>query len=145
MYEDNEARQRVVLLHHQKGYVRENMNPTDKDLQRHANILDPMKWVGRFLSCEYSRLGRKTIEGELCEGFETTDHAFTGEDVPPELEIDSIVGRIWVSVETGYPVLLEAEFEGKYSGNASIDQFQWDVELDASVFEPNIPPDYEQM
>ncbi len=23
-----------------------------------------------------------------------------------------------------------------------IDQFQWDVELDPSLFEPNIPPDY---
>ena len=26
-----------------------------------------------------------------------------------------------------------------------MDQFQWDVELDPSLFEPNIPPDYEQM
>ncbi|MHC4170875.1 MAG: hypothetical protein ACYSWQ_28390 [Planctomycetota bacterium] len=41
--------------------------------------------------------------------------------------------------------MLESEFEGKYSGKTSFDQFQWDVELEPSVFEPNIPPDYEQM
>ena len=144
MYEDNEARQRVVLLHGKKAYVKEKTTPTDKGRQRHADIMDPTKWVERFLACEYRELGRRTIEGVLCEGLETTDPAFTGEDVA-ELPVDSIVGRIWVSVDTGYPVLLEAEFEGEYSGNASIDQIQWDVELDAGVFEPNIPPDYEQM
>lgn len=144
MYEDREARQRVVLLHGKKAYVKEEMTPTDKGQQRHADMMDPTKWVERFLSCEYSELGQRTIEGVLCEGLETADSAFTGEDAA-DLPIDSIVGRLWVSTETGYPVLLEAEVKGQYSGNASIDQFQWDVELDASIFEPNIPPDYEQM
>ncbi|MBL7188643.1 MAG: hypothetical protein ISS70_20150 [Phycisphaerae bacterium] len=144
MYEDREARQRVVLLHGKKAYVKEKTTPTDKGQQRHADIMDPTKWVERFLSCEYSELGRRTIEGSLCEGLETTDSGFTGEDAA-ELPIDSLVARLWVSAETGYPVLLEAEFKGQYSGNAAIDQFQWDVELDTSVFEPNIPPDYEQM
>ena len=27
----------------------------------------------------------------------------------------------------------------------TIDQFQWDVELEAGIFEPNIPPDYERI
>ena len=27
----------------------------------------------------------------------------------------------------------------------TMNQFQWDVELEAGVFEPNIPPDYKQM
>lgn len=144
-YEDREARQRVVLLHGKKAYVKEQTTPTDKGQQRHADIMDPTKWVERFLSCEYSELGQRTIEGVLCEGLETTDPGFTGEDAPDDLPINSIVGRLWVSVETGYPVLLEAEYEGKYSGNASIDQFQWDVELEAGIFEPNIPADHDQM
>ncbi|MHC4626666.1 MAG: hypothetical protein ACYTDV_06765 [Planctomycetota bacterium] len=144
MYEDNEARQRVVLLHGKKAYVKEETNPTDEGRQRHADLMDPTKWVGRFLLCEHSELGRKTIDGVLCEGLETTDPGFTGED-SAELPVESIVGRIWVSLETGYPVLLEAEFEGKLSGSATIDQIQWDVALEASIFEPNIPPDYEQM
>ena len=142
MYEDIEARQRVVLLHGQKGYVKEKMTPTDKEQQILADMMDPRKWVENFLSCKYSELGRKTIEGVLCEGRETTDPGFIGVDVPDDLLIESLVARLWVSVETRYPVLLETESEG---GSASVDQFQWDVELDASIFEPNIPPDYEQM
>ena len=144
MYDDREAGKRVVLLHGQKAYFEEKTTPTDKGRQRNADMINPTKWLERFLSCEYSKLGRGTIEGVLCEGIETTDPAFTGEDAA-DLQIDRIVGRLWVSVETGYPVRLEVELEGKYSENASIDQFQWDVELEASVFEPNIPPDYEQM
>ena len=144
MYDDREARQRVVLLPGKKAYMKEQTTPTKKGQLRHADMMDPTKWVERFLSCGYSELGQRTIEGVLCEGLETPDPGCAGEGAD-EFQIDSIVGRLWVSVETGYPVLLEAEFEGQHSGNASIDQFQWDVELDANVFEPNIPPDYEQM
>ena len=43
MYEDREARQRVVLLHGQKGYVKEKMTPTDKEQQRLADRMDPRK------------------------------------------------------------------------------------------------------
>jgi hypothetical protein len=144
MYDDREAGQRVVLLHGKKGYVKEKITLTEKGQQKHDGAMDPRRRVERFLSCEYSELGRRTIEGVLCEGLETTDSGFTGEDAA-ELPIDSLVAHLWVSAETGYPVLLEAEFKGQYSGSATIDQFQWDVELDASVFQPNIPPDYEQM
>lgn len=145
MYEDREERKRVVLLHEQKAYVKEVMKLTEDDQRILTNLMNPAKWVENFQSCDYSELGQKTIEGVLCEGFETTDLAFHGEDVPPELSIDRIVAHLWVSVETGYPVLLEAEFEGKFSGKTSFDQLQWDVDLEPSVFEPNIPPDYEQM
>ena len=48
----------------------------------------------------------------------------------------------WVSVETGYPVKLEADIVAN-NGNLHIemmmDQFLWDVELDESVFKVDIP------
>jgi hypothetical protein len=135
----------VVLLHHQKAFVKEEMKLTEDDQQILTDMMNPTKWVENFQSCDYSKLGQKTIEGVLCEGFETTDQAFTGQDVPPELKIDSIVAHLWVNVETGYPVLLEVEFEGMFSGKTSFDQFQWDIELEPSVFEPKIPSNYEQM
>ena len=145
MYEDREERKRVVLLHKQKGYVKEEMKLIEEEQQILTDMMNPTKRVQNFLSCDYSELGKKTIEGVLCEGFETTDPAFIGVDVPPDLPIESLVAHLWVSVETGYPVLLEAEFEGTFSGKASLSQFQWDIELEPSVFEPNIPPDYKQM
>ena len=142
MYGDIDARTGVVVLHNRKGYVRETLS--EGNLQEHAGWVDPKAWVQKFLSCEHTKLGQKTTEGILCEGIETTDPALNREAVD-HLQIDSLVGRLWVSVETGYPVLLESEFTGKYSGESVMDQFQWDVELDASIFEPNIPADYEQM
>ena len=141
MYCDTVARTRVVVLHGRKGYVRETL--PDRDSQQHPGW-DPKNWVQKFLSCEYRKLGEKTINGVLCEGTETTDPTLVGEGAS-YFQIDSLIARLWVSVETGYPVLVESEFTGQYSGEMVIDQIQWDVELEASVFEPNIPPDYEQM
>jgi len=55
--------------------------------------------------------------------------------------------RLWVNAETEYPVLFESKISAEAEGEAIssegvMDQFQWDVELDPSIFEPNIPPDY---
>jgi hypothetical protein len=57
---------------------------------------------------------------------------------------------LWVSAETGYPVLYESKMSGEYEGQvweseSVTDQFQWDVELNPGIFEPNIPPDYERI
>ena len=141
MYCDTVARTRVVVLHGRKGYVRETL--PEGDAQQHPGW-DPKNWVQKFLSCEYRKLGEKTINRLLCEGIETTDPTLVGEGAN-YFQIDSLAARLWVSVETGYPVLVESEFTGQYSGESVIDQIQWDVELDASIFEPNIPPDYEPM
>ena len=63
--------------------------------------------------------------------------------------MDSLTARVWVSVETGYPIQYEDEIVG-YNGedgqllrsSVLVDQIQWDVELDESMFEPNIPAGY---
>ena len=102
---------------------------------------DPKSLVLRFLSHEHRELGFKTVEGVLCEGIETTDPAFDETDYP----VDSLMAQIWVSVETGYPIQFEVEIvrnNGEIRIGGVRDQFQWDVELDESMFEPNIPPDY---
>jgi hypothetical protein len=103
--------------------------------------------VQTILSGEHRKLGRKTIEGVLCEGIETTDPACFG-PLPGEVNNLQAEFRLWVGVETGYPVLYESKMSAEYEGEAwksesVMDQFQWDVELDPNIFEPNIPPDYE--
>ena len=142
MYDNRATGKRVVLVHAQKGYVREEMTLTDKGNQKHANIMEPRWWVRQFLACEYTELEPKTIDGVFCEGLETSDPALVPD---ADFRIDSLLARLWVDVETGYPVLLESEFTGQHSGSMVYDQFQWDVVFDAGVFEPNIPADYEQM
>ena len=103
--------------------------------------------VQKILSCEHKKLGQKTIEGVLCEGVETTDPAYL-DPLPGEVNNLQVEFRLWVGVETGYPVLYESKMSGEHEGqvwesHSITDQFQWNVELDPGIFEPDIPPDYE--
>ncbi len=110
---------------------------------------NPSFLVQRILSGGHSKLGQKTIDGVLCEGIETTDPACFG-PLPGEVNNLQVEFRLWVSAETGYPVLYESKMSGEYKGEVweseyVMDQFQWDVELGPDIFEPNIPPDYEEV
>ena len=105
--------------------------------------------VQMIISGEHSKLGQRNIEGVLCEGIETTDPACLG-PLPEQVKDLKVEFRLWVSAETGYPVLYESKMSGEYEGQwdetgCVMDQFQWDVELDPGIFEPNIPTSYERI
>jgi hypothetical protein len=110
---------------------------------------NPSFLIQSILYTKHSKLGQKTIEGVLCEGIETTDPACFG-PLPEKINNLKVEFRLWVSVETGYPVLYESKMSGEYDGQwdetgCVMDQFQWDMELDPDIFEPNIPPEYERV
>jgi hypothetical protein len=118
-------------------------------LEWHDDWTNPGFLVQMILSAEHRKLGRKIIEGVLCEGIETTDPACLG-PLPEQISNLQVEFRLWVSTETRYPVLFENKMSGESEGEwgeskCIIDQFQWDVELDPGIFEPNIPPDYERI
>jgi hypothetical protein len=118
-------------------------------LEWHDDWTNPGFLVQMILSAEHRKLGRKTIEGILCEGIETTDPACLG-PLPEQVSNLQVELRLWVSTETRYPVLFENKMSGESEGEwgeskCIIDQFQWDVELDPGIFEPDIPPDYERI
>ena len=138
IYNDCDTTTVVLVDYYHKSYV---MNTAEERMPASFRMVDPKSTIQRFLSCEHRKLEPKTVDGVLCEGIETTDPAFSGYDDPSE----SLVARIWVSVETGYPVQHEAEYvrhNGEKRFDIVQDQFQWDVELDESIFEPNIPDGY---
>jgi len=138
MYDNCETRTVILVDHIHKSYVQDT---NAKDMPASFQMADPNSIIQRFLSCEHRELGRQTIDGVLCEGIETTDPAFSGRDDPSE----HLVARVWVSVETGYPVQYEAEYvrnDGEIRFDIVTDQFEWDVELDEGLFEPNIPAGY---
>ena len=132
------------IAHDAKKFTQDTMSE-ETLREQHGAWASPKRWITEFLSRDHRKLGQKTIDGVLCEGLETTDTTFG----VFTFEVESLLARVWVSVETGYPVMLEGEVTGggdkKIHIKGVLDQFQWDVELDAGVFEPNIPPDYEQM
>lgn len=143
LYCDYNTKTLVSIQHERKSYLDHQLG--EQAVRDHQTEVAPKAWVQKFLSCKYRKLGQKTIEGILCEGLETTDPTFGDADSP----VDSLMLRLWVSVETGYPVLCEGnivfEADKGVRIEAVLDQFQWDVELDASEFEPRIPADYEDM
>ncbi len=139
------------VYHKHKHYISHTYqkNKNEFFLEQHEDWMNPRYLVQKILSCEHRKLGQKTIEGVLCEGIETTDPAIFG-PMPGPVDRLEVQFRLWVNLETQYPVLFEwkvnAEAEGQVIANESImDQFQWDVELDPSFLEPNIPPDYVDM
>jgi hypothetical protein len=141
VYCDFDADTVVWVGHEMKRY---SQQPMDEQTRReqHGAWSNPTKWVGEFLSRDYTELGQKTINGEVCDGIEITDPTFGA----ATFAVESLVARVWVSVETGYPVLLEGEMSGggiRIGG--TLDRFEWNAELDDDLFEPEIPEGYEQM
>jgi len=133
----------VMLLHNMKRYTQQTLPP----LPAGAGVplpggAMPKAMVRQFTSGEYMELGRRTIDGVEAQGIET-EYVLGGAG---NFQVDSKTAQLWVSVETGYPVLVETHIVGN-NGTLQIeeilDQFQWDVELDPSEFKAVIPPDYQ--
>jgi outer membrane lipoprotein-sorting protein len=132
----------IGIVHPMKTYSRKSLPETE--IAGYQQV-GPKYIVKLFTSVEYKELGCKIINGVEAEGIEVRDPSVGRMNFP----VTSFVGRLWVDVETSYPVLLESEIVGDHNGPIEIktvtDNFQWDIELDASVFEPNIPADYTLM
>ena len=135
-YYDVDAKTTILLAHDAKAYMKEAMN--DAQVQRvradKERWTGPQNLVNLCLAHEHQELGQKTIDGVLCEGIEAT--------AP-----NGLSGRLWVGVETGYPVLVEVEAidDGNIRHASTLDQFQWNVDLLAEDVEPEIPTDYEPL
>ena len=121
-----------------KTYMRIDLS--DEQAAKGQDTDDPRTWLKMILSGDYTELGRDNINGVAVEGIECNPTEMTGDE--------NGVMRLWVDVETNLPVRIELEKLGMEGGQMRphkfvMENFQWDVELDESVFEPNIPNDYE--
>jgi len=90
------------------------------------------------MDCEYTELGRSVIDGIEVEGFRTTDPAFYGG------AMENIELTLWVDVEKWLPVRTEMDFKmnEQMQMQGVIYDFKWDIQVDASEFEPVIPEDF---
>lgn len=142
VHADYESGNLVSLLHNLKRYTRQTLPPNETP--QHEDGMNPRSIVTDFFAGEYRELGRRTIEGVEAEGIEVTKIP----NAASNFEVDREVAQLWVSVETGYPVLLEATIVGnggKVKIDMVIDQFQWNVEFDPDEFRVEIPSDYEPL
>ena len=132
MYRLPQEKALISVLHSSKQYIRH-------PLQGKVVRIDPREMVKQILLNDYTELGRETIDGVQVEGVELTGQKISG----PRL--DNAVTRLWVDVETGLPVRIELQglaYGTSTKVNIVQDEFQWNVELQASDFDPNIPSDY---
>ena len=123
--------------HLQKAYS-QIIRPEEKIIKA-LEYYDPKKMVEKLLSSGCKKISPKKINGVLAEGIEGSLISMLGGKTGSDMT------RFWVDVETELPVLIEIEqvsFDEKRQVNTTVYDFQWDVELGPSVFEPNIPAGY---
>jgi len=121
----------------QKKYWRFDLS--DEEASRGRDTDDPRTWLKMILSGDYRETGRTSINGIEVEGIECNNAGVTGDE--------NTVMHLWVDVETTLPIRIEVEGEKMEAGEMRphkfvMENFQWNVELDESIFEPNIPEDY---
>lgn len=154
-FSDSDTDTLIHVYHMHKRYFTHTYKKSKYEflLEQHDDWINPKYLVQTILSCKHRKLGQKTIDGVLCEGIETNDPASMG-PLPEMLEVLEVQLQLWVDAKTEYPVQFESKkkisvkLDGEVIMMASegvIDQFQWDVELDPSTFEPNILQDYERI
>jgi len=130
----------ISLMPGQKKYMRMEL---DDDLlaETKKQKNDPREMMKQILDCEYTELGRSEINGIEVEGFETTDPKFSAGMA------ENVKVKLWVDVETWLPVLWEMDMtmNEQMQVHGVISDFQWDIPVVASDFEPVIPEDYTAM
>jgi hypothetical protein len=140
-FPDKKTMVRITPKH--KKYWRVEFD--DVTAERLWQMNDPRTYLKKILECKHESLGRATIDGIEVEGFQTTDPYFFL--IGGGIQIDA---KVWVDVKTRLPVRYDftwPNFDKMGTkiierGHIVMHDFQWDVAVDASEFEPVIPDDY---
>jgi len=144
-YANYEEGTQIIVNHTAKHYIQQTLPPRPAGTEAEPPAGAMAKaMILQLTAGGYRELGRRTIDGVEAEGIET-DHPMGGMG---NFSIDSETAQLWVSVETGYPVLVQIHVAGN-NGTLQIetimDQFQWDVALDPAQFKTVIPPGYRRV
>lgn len=119
-----------------------NRHPLSEEQISEANERHPQRIITKILQADYSELGEDIIEGKRVRGVELTDPQALGGDDDAAPTLDEFVARIWIDAETELPVWVEVNIVrpgSEFREITVMDQFQWGLPLEASLFEPNIP------
>lgn len=121
------------IVHPQlKRYMERTLS--DEQIAGGLQQQDPRQFIKWVLTSDYRELGRSEIDGIEVEGIEATRE-----------DIETL--RIWVDVETKWPVRIESDGKMREAGQmlpvrTVMDRFQWHDEIDPSLLDPNIPEGY---
>ena len=141
----------ITINHMQKTYSRHalrdvRVEPMQKE---DPDIKDPLAFIRRILKTKYESLGKSTIDGTEVTVFQTKDPNFFTWELS-ELKEPQADVKLWVDVETLLPVRIDnlASYQigddrrRRMVEHTVMYDFQWNIPVDASEFEPVIPDDY---
>ena len=141
----------IIVFPQNKMYWRFDLN---EELLSVAEYINPANTDGimkLFGSERCTRLGSREIDGVRTEGFEVKDVKLFSQVPRFLLNPEDINIRLWVNEETLLPARIEGEgFVGKgimtgfkaFRYEEVMHSIEYDVEIDESIFDPNIPDDY---
>ena len=127
----------ITIMPETKQYMRMKLDDDWLVKMKRQNN-DPREMIKQIMSCEYTELGRSIIDGIEVEGFRTTDPAF-GEGITENVEL-----TLWVDAQKWVPVRAEVDskMNKQMSMHGVIYDYQWDISVEASQFQPVIPEDF---
>lgn len=130
----------IAVFHDKKQYMQVEFTESTFD-EKKKSASDPRYMVQQLMDCNYISLGQSTLEGIKVEGFQTTDPKYHWG------MLGTLDVKLWVDVQTRLPVRLEiaSQYKDKSKRHMVVQDFQWDIIVDAREFEPNIPQDYTSM
>lgn len=138
----------TYIQHAHKSYIStQYQEGIEGFLEKDEDWTNPKYLVQKILSVEHKELAERTIDGVLCEGLETSDPAVMGAELVEMVDHIELHLELWVDAQTQYPVRFEstvtADAEGEHiESDCVMDQFQWDVEIDPSLFTIEMPAGY---
>ena len=137
MYMIPNDRAMVMVMPGQKKYIRMEFSEDLLARMKKQNN-DPRETVKQIMGCNYTELGRSKIDGIEVQGFETADPRFMA-GMAQQVKI-----KLWVDAATWLPVRQEMNIQvnEQMQMHGVIYDYQWDIPVDASEFNPVIPQDY---
>ncbi len=133
-----------------KMYCRFDLNEELLSVVEYFNPANTEGIMKEFGSQRCVKLGRREIDGVMAQGFEVKDVKIFSHVPPLLLRVEDINIRMWVDEETLLPIRVEGEgfFTGlmtlfkKCTYHEVMHSIEYDVEINDSIFDPNIPDDY---
>jgi outer membrane lipoprotein-sorting protein len=102
------------------------------------NPMDRIIWLASLFN-EADRFWEdEEVEGVRCFGFEVSAKKYGTNP-------DGMLHRLWFDAETKLPVKMEFEYLHKSDGEprrSVTDRFEWNAEIPAETFEPDVPEDF---
>ena len=141
----------LIVFPQNKMYWRFDLNEELLSVVEYINPANTDGIIKLFGSERCVRLGSREIDGVKTEGFEVKDVKLFSQLPQSLLQPENINIRLWVNEETLLPTIIEGEgFVGKglltgfkeFRYEEVMHRIEYDVEIDESIFEPNIPDDY---